>query len=784
MSLSAVARYRWNTGLLLCVVMLFATPVAAQQQFVVAVVGDGPADRFAEQHQKYIDELLTLTANEFDVQIRRSAGKWSRESINAVLDNAYADPEIDMVLATGFLANQIAAIRREYSKPTFLPQIIDTGLIVGDPAIGRSGVRNLNYLSAYANFAEDLDTLSRFTPYRNLILFVDAGLLSAIPALRDAALAASAERGINLNEVTHDGVDHELMNRVPAETDAVFIAGLPRMPEEAFDRLIQGINAAGLPSYSFAGVTDVERGLLVTDSEPRDVDRQARLNALNMQAVMLGDRAEKQPTESLRKERLTINMATARTIGLSPSFDLLEDAVLLNQDVEASGEQFGLVEIARLALEQNLDLQAESFGMLAGTEEIARARANLLPQIGASAGQTLRRDSPSVSAGVFAERSSDAAISLDQLLYSDAASANLKIQKELQRTRLASLDEFKLDVVQAATTSYYTVLNARSQLAVQENNFRITRANLELAQDRVRLGMSTRADVYRWQAEVARAQISVLNARAALNQSWETLNRILHKPQGERLALREATFDEPFVMSREEFDQLVQSPRDYAHFSRFYIDRALRQAPELEQLIGQIAAKRRELTSQRRAYWLPDFSVGGRYTSNLDQSGLGAGLQAGQGLDDWSVGVQATLPLFSGGLKKANVSRASFELRQLESLRASTEERVEEAIRNQLHAAQAAYQQIDLAASAAEASSKNFSLVSDAYARGTVNIIELLDAQDTSLAASAAAAESLYNFLITIVSLQRAIGGYDYLLSREDRDALAAEYRQTLTGSR
>ncbi len=764
--------------------MLFATPVVAQQQFVVAVITDGPSDRFENEHQKYIDELLALTSSEFDVQIRRRSGDWNRESIILALDQAYADPDVDLVLVSGFIANQIAATRKSYSKPTFLPLIIDTGLIERDEAVGRSGVRNLNYLTAYANFAEDLDTLSRFTPYRDLILFVDAGLLSAIPALRDAALAASAERGINLREVTHDGIDHELMNRVPAETDAVFIAGLPRMPEEAFDRLIQAINAAGLPSYSFAGVSDVQRGLLVTDSEPRDIDRQARLNALNMQAVMLGGRAENQPTEPLRKEQLTINMATARAIGLSPSFDLLTDAVLLNQDVEVSGEQYGLVEIARLALDQNLDLQAESFGVQAGIEEIARARANLLPQVGASAGHTLRKDSPSVSAGVFAERSSDAAISLDQLLYSDAASANLKIQKELQRTRLASLDEFRLDVVQAATTSYYTVLNARSQLAVQENNFRISRANLELAEDRVRIGTSTSADVYRWQAEVARAQISVLNARAALYQSWETLNRILHKPQGERLALREATFDEPFVMSREEFDRLVQSPQDYAQYSRFHIGRALRQAPELDQLTAQIAAKRRELTSQRRAFWLPDVSVGGRYTSNLDQSGLGAGPQAGQDLNDWSVGIQATLPLFSGGLKKANVSRASFELRQLESLRASTEERVEEAIRNQLHAAQAAYQQIDLAASAAEASSKNFSLVSDAYARGTVNIIDLLDAQDTSLAASAAAAESLYNFLITIVSMQRAIGGYDYLLSPEERDALAAEYRQTLTGPR
>jgi outer membrane protein TolC len=781
MSLSARTSFRFFQIVLFIAFMFLALPAVAQRQVVVGVVTDGPSDRFEEQRQRYVDELLALTAGEFDVQIRHFSGAWSKESIDAVLDEAYADAEIDLVLVTGFVANQIAATQRSYSKPTFLPLIIDTGLIDADATIGRSGVRNLNFLSAYADFADDLDTLSRIVSYRNLVLFLDAGLESAIPELRAAAFAASEVRGINLIPVTHDGIDHDLMNRVPADTDAIFIAGLPRMPLAEFDRLIQAIKSARLPSYSFAGVRDVERGLLVTNSDPGDDDRQARLNALNMQAVMLGERAEDQLVASQQKEQLTINMATARLIGISPSFDVLDDAVRLNEEVEATGQQYGLVEIARLAMDENLDLQAEAFGVRAGLEEIARARANLLPQVGASAGHTLRKDTPFVSAGLFAEHSSDAAISLDQLLYSDAASANLKIQKELQSTRLASLQEFRLDVVLAATTSYYTVLNARSQLTVQEDNLRITRANLELAEDRVRLGTSTAADVYRWQAEFARAQILVLNAIAALNQSWETLNRILHKPQGARLALREATYDEPFVMTRKEFDQLVQSPADYKRFSRFYIDRALRQAPELEQLNARIAAKRRELISQRRAYWLPDVSLGGRYTSNLDQSGLGAGPQAGQDLNDWSVGIQATLPLFSGGLKKANVSRARFELRQLESLRASTEERVEEQIRNQLHATQAAFGRIDLAATAAEASRKNLSLVSDAYACGTVNVIELLDAQDTSLSASAAAAESSYNFLIPIMSLQRAVGGYDYLLTPEDRDKLAAEQRLTMT---
>ncbi|MBT8094772.1 MAG: TolC family protein, partial [Gammaproteobacteria bacterium] len=752
--------------------------------FTVAVVGDGPSDRLSEQHQLYVDELLVLTSSEFDVQIRRFSGAWTRESIDAAIDDAYADSEVDLVLVIGIVANQLAAIRREFPKPTFLPIILDTGLLAGDVGETTSGIRNLNFLAAYADFAHDLDVLARLAPYQKLVLFLDEALSSAIPELRDAALAIGAEKGIELIEVTHDGVDHELVERVPVGTDAVIVAGLPRMPIPDFERLVDAINAARLPSYSFIGVTEVEFGLLATNNEPRDMDRQARLNALNMQAVMLGERAEDQPTGVQGREKLTINMATARKIGLSPSFDVMGDAVLLNQEVEAAGPRYGLVEIARLALQQNQDLQAEAYGVEAGLREIATARSNLLPSLDLSAAHTRRRESPSVAAGLFAQRSTDASLDLTQLIYSDAAAANLAIQKELQRTRLASLEEFQLDVVLAATTSYYSVLNARSQLAVQDNNLNITRANLELAEDRVRLGTSTPADVYRWQAEAARAQIRVMNARAALNQAWETLNRILHRPQGTRMALREASFGEAFVISREDIEHLVASPADYAVFSRFNINRALAQAPELQQLDARIAAKRRELTSYRRAYWLPDFSIGGRYSSNLDQSGVGAGPQAGNGLDDWSIGVQATLPLFSGGLKKANVSRADYELRQLEALQRSTRERVEEAVRLQLYAAQAAYVQIDLSAIAAEASRKNYELVSDAYARGTVTVIELLDAQDSSLAASASAAESLYGFLITIMSMQRAVGSYDYLLSEDEREALAGEFRGTLTGTR
>ena len=750
----------------------------AQERIDIALVIDGTPDRLEDRNQKYVDELLALTRGEFDVRIQQFSGDWSVDGIRLALNRAYGDPQIDMVLVTGFTGNQVAAQRSQFPKPTFLPVMLDVGVLASPAVDGKSAIRNLNYLTLYTDFADDLDTMSRMVSYRNVVILMGQELASVIPQLQEEADAITRERGIELMLVTHDGVDHNLMARIPPNTDAIFIAGLPRMPADEFAKLISAINAAGIPSYTFVGVQDVQRGVLVTNSARSNLDKVARLSALNMQAVMIGERTEDQPITFEDKRELTINMATARQIGLSPSFDVVGPATLLNREVAATGEVLGLEEIAREAIAKNQDLAAEQFGVQASAEEIARARSNLLPQLNAGASYSARKDSPTVAAGLFAERSTDASFNLNQLVYSDSASANLTIQKNLQSAREQSLRELRLDVIQAATSAYYRVLAARSQLNVQENNFHVSRTNFDLAQDRVNLGSSTMADVYRWQAEVARAQILVLDARAAVDQSWDALNRLLHRPQGRPIVLRPASVYEAFVFTQKEFDTLITNRAEYERYTRYLIDRGLRQAPELMQLDSQIEAKRREQVSQRRAYWLPEFNLQGTYGTNLGQSGSGAGTIAGEDLSDWNVGVQATLPLFSGGLRKANLSRANLELMQLEALRSSIAEQIEQEIRLQMHFAQADFARIAYSREAAGAARKNFDLVSDAYARGTVSYIELLDAQETSLTASAASADSLYNFLITIMAAQRAVGRFEFLLPTDERNSDADEIRK------
>jgi outer membrane protein len=75
---------------------------------------------------------------------------------------------------------------------------------------------------------------------------------------------------------------------------------------------------------------------------------------------------------------------------------------------------------------------------------------------------------------------------------------------------------------------------------------------------------------------------------------------------------------------------------------------------------------------------------------------------------------------------------------------------------------------------AAAAARSNLELVSDAYSRGAVSIIDLLDAQNAHIVADQASANAVYDFLLDLVALQRAVGRFDALMTPEARDDFMA----------
>lgn len=742
--------------------ILFSTRlVSAAESIGIAVVTDGPQFQLREVEEVFREELVALTSNEFDLQFKNLPADWSASSVTSALEAAYQDPSVDMVLVLGFAGNQLAVSRDEFPKPTFLPLVFNPDLLDAPATDVGSGRRNLNYLADRVPFRDDLASFQRVIPFNHAVILTDAVIIGSIPRAPELVRAQGGD--IEFTFVGHDGADNDLLSKIPADADAIMLGGLPRLPPGMFDALLRDMAERKLPVFSLVGDTDVHRGALASDSVQTDYQRLARRNALNMQAVMLGERAEDQSIFYDGKRLLTINMAVARTIDLSPRFDVLSEAELINAQEASSGPAMTLASVARSALDQNLDLAVSEFDVRVGEQNVVGARANLLPQFNVGANYASRRDETLARSAAFPERATTGAVTLDQFVYVESALSGYQQEKLLQDSRIAGLDGVRLDSVLAATSAFLQALRAENQLKIQQENLTLTKSNLELARGRVRAGSASNADVFRWEASLADTRSAVLQALALQQQAYDELNRILNRPIGTIPRLSMPAKDEPFPMSASEFDELINNPRRFGWFLDFNIEQGLQQAPELVQLQAQIDAARRDVVGKRRAFWAPDISVQAQYSDNLNASGLGSGTPI-DNLNDWSVTVSAGWPLFDSGIRRSQLSRASLLEKQLATQKAATTQRIEQNIRASMLAAQASYANIDLSASGADAAQKNLALVSDAYRQGAVSIIDLLDAQTQSLQADLTANNAVHDFLLDIVNLQRSTGSFDFLL--------------------
>lgn len=739
---------------------LMQSPAIAAERIGVAVITDGPQYQLREVEDIFLEELEALSGREFELDIHRLPADWSAASVDAALQSAYADNVIDMILVLGFAGNQITISRQNFPKPTFLPLIFNSDLLEAPATENRSGRRNLNYLADRVPLRNDLATFQRVMHFNHAVILSDTVIIESIP--KALSVLQSQSTGIRFSFVAHDG-DKDLASEIPSDADAILLGGLPRLPLDRFDSLLEHLTERGLPVFSLVGDADVKRGALASDTIATDFRRLARLNALNMQAVMLGELAEDQTIRYDGKRQLTINMEVARKISLSPHFDVMSEARLINAELASSGPALTLESVARRAVLQNLDLAVSAFDVAIGQQNIVGARANLLPQVNVGASYSERRDEALARSAAFPQRATAGSVSLNQPLYVESARSGYTQEKLLQEGRIASLDSARLDSVLGATSAYLQALRAQNQLKIQQENLDLTRSNLELARDRVAAGSASNADVYRWEASLAEIRSAVLRALAAQQQSYDELNRVLNFPLGTTPLLSTPATNEPFAMTADEFDQLISNPRRFGWFIDFNIEQGLKQSPELAQLRAQISAANRDVIGRQRALWTPDVSLQAQYNDNLNASGLGSGSVLDE-LNDWSVSVNASWPLFDSGTRRSSLSRASLVEKQLKTQFEATKQRIEQNIRAAVLSAQASYTSIKLSKSGAAAARKNLALVSDAYRQGAVSIIDLLDAQTQSLQADLNARNSVHDFLLDIVNVQRATASFDFLL--------------------
>ncbi|HWA56783.1 MAG TPA: TolC family protein, partial [Gemmatimonadales bacterium] len=762
---------------------------AQPKAFQVGVVLDGPSATADSARMVLEREVLASGPGAGAVFPARArlTGDYTVAGVNGAIDRLLADREVDLVLALGPIGSELLAQRTALAKPAIAALVIDARL-QGLPQSGvSSGVRNLSYIDIALPLARTFEVFRQVVPYRRLALLVHPGVPAAIPGLADQARKAAEAGGATLTIVPVTGSAAQALAAIPAGTDAVYLASLEQLSSAAADSVLQGLIARRLPAFALPGRALTERGALVSYAAEDDLARRARRIASTIQRIHDGEDAGTLPVALASIPQLTVNLATARAIGFSPGWQVLTDATLLHEDAPASGPTWSLATVGRQALASNLDVKVAEQAVASGVQDTRLGRSALLPQVQAEAtGTMVREATAAASLGQRAERTGAAQVVFSQSIYDDQHWANYRIAQNGERARQADRRRTELDAVLRATTAYLNVLRTRAIARVERENLSLTRSNLDVAELKEKVGASGLSDVYRWQAELAQSRRRVLDADARVQVAALELNGSLNRPLEEAFQTSDAATDDPsLLVSDPRLLRFLGTPATFALFRDFSAQEGVKASPEIQALEAQIASEERRGTAAKRSFFIPSLSLEGGASSVLSRGGAGAetptiaGIPLQRGPDEtWSLQLKATLPLFTGFARRAQVAKSTSEVERLTLTRQGAALTIAQQVRGALQLAGASWANITQARVAAEAAGRNLELVRDAYGRGAVNVITLLDAQRAALEANEAAANAVYDFLIDLMNAQRAQGAFDFFLTPDERDA----WYQQLTG--
>lgn len=774
---------RWSLVVALALVLAAS---AAHPQAVPTRIGvllDGPSTYtrsvLAEFEREIAEFFGADVAIVFPAHLVRE-GDWTAPGAQAGLDGLFADPDVAVILALGPIGSHELARRTVVPKPAIAALVVDAAIQQLPVRDGVSGVHNLAYVDVAYSAARSLELFHELVPFDTLGVLIHGGVLQAIPQLAVFAEREARDAGVALQFLPVAASAAEVLGTLPASLDAVYLAPLEQLPEAGLDSLISGLVARRLATLAYAGRNEVDRGAMASYAPKDDITRRARRVAGLLQRIRDGADAGTLPVALATVSQLTLNMATARAIGYSPPWHVLTEAELLHEQPPAEGPTWTLGGIAHEVLRASLELQIAERELAASHQEVRGERGPLLPQVQASAGGTLvRSQTAAASFGSQAEREGQAQFVLSQTLIDDQTWANYAVARHREAGTSAERQRTELDIVLDAVTGYLNVLRAKVLAAVERANVRTTRSNLELAELRQRTGAATASDVYRWQAELAQGRRAVLDADARVQVAQLELNRVLNRPLEEPFQTAEATVADPELLASEpRLLTYFANAETFRVFRDFTVAEGVAASPELRGLEAAIAAQSRAHTAAGRSFWLPTVDLQGWARDVFWRGGAGSAppqlggmaLLAQPGFT-WGLRLQATLPVFTGLRRSAARARTDLELEALTLQRRAAERDVAARIRASMFTAAASWAGIEQARLAAAAARQNLELVTDAYSRGAVPIITLLDAQQAAVSAGEAAANAVYDFLVDLMRVQRAVGQFDFFRDPEERDA-------------
>jgi len=724
-----------------------------------------------------------LLLDQLKKEIEAVAGQEDKIIFKEVLENNYdlaaaaanyeslISDETDIILAFGVINTMMLYQQKSYLKPIIVLSSINQDFIELAEDQKTSNINNITYLFTPFSFSDDLEAFESLFEYQKLGILIDAFLLDLFP-IQEHFNEYFADKEASFQLIPFQkGMD---ISASIDEIDAVYILISDILDDTEFGNIVSAINQKKLPSFSANGVKDVENGVLLTFQPELNTAHYFRRIALNVEAIIDGVNPSDLPVMMESNKYLSINFNTATQIDFPLRYSMLGTTnFIAGQASDFKSElSYSILDIMSGVLEKNLLLSADKKEIQLSEQDVKISKSSYLPDLNANAmGLYIDPKIAEISNGENPELSTSGDITLQQLLYSEQASANISIQKSLLSAQQEVYNAAQLDALLNSSISYFNALILKTNLKIQIQNLQTTKKNLKIAEQNFELGASGKADILRFQSQLTQNIQNLIDANNSLNQAYNTINQLMNNPISRKIDIDDAKLSKGLFKNYryEVILELLDDPNIRPALTEFFVEEALRNAPEIRNIGYYLDATKRNYKLYSSGRFVPTVALQGNYNYTFSKSGIGSSLPEGYPLPPdgtYNVGLNLSIPIIQQNQQNIYRQTAKIQEDQLIIQKDNIAQSIEKNINDIVLDLIKEISNIEISSANEIFAKESLELSQNEYQVGSIPVIQLLDAQNNYLHAQLASATAQYNYLLVSMQLERALG-YFFIMNSD-----------------
>ena len=425
-----------------------------------------------------------------------------------------------------------------------------------------------------------------------------------------------------------------------------------------------------------------------------------------------------------------------------------------------NGQSFTLQQAIDYAIRQNINVRNGQLDRVSADARVKEVRASALPQVAISASltdnviiqkaflpanfidPTAPADAPSVALPFGVNYSSNATISLNQVIYSASLNVGLRAAATYRELAQRNLQATKVTVAEQVAKAYYGVLVAAERAKLLDYNISRLDTLLNETQALNKQGFVEKLDVSRLEVQANNLRAERQNVQNLIELSYTLLKFQMGLGVNEDITLAEQLQDR----SVEELRPLIAPDPTFQYQSRI----------EYSTLETQIKLAEQDIEVTRNGYY-PTLAGFANYGYNSGRNILSQ-LVTAPWLNFSTIGLSLQVPVFDGFLKRNQIAQKRITLQKAQNngelLRNSIDLQIRQAsitLNNGLQTLQTQQRNRDLAQEIVRVSRIK-------YKEGVGSSIEVLNAEASLRESQTNYFASLYDFLIAKVDQDRSLG--------------------------